>query len=793
MRAYLLIWALVGWSWLTPAVLGQNTPAQNPPAKPPVATVAAKSTPWKEMDYGPVLASSIESPLPTRNMTQKGLAIRVNSGEEPPAYVLFDIDLLRYSAGWTGQLINWTNVLFDASHRTWPAIAGDAVFGNPLAPGWADESGRFDDPRPKFKVTDYNPLPADWRERGFGPLQESWGRFRGTYFHGPRVVLSYTVGGATVLDSPGMEGSGGLRLFSRTLNVGKSERDLTLQVLQVPEHSEVFVIGRGAKGSDAHGGVAVGMVGGTSSMSVQTVDGAVRLRIPAATSPVHFKLLIARVEPAQVSTFAEAVKASPAPLDLAGLTHGGPARYPQVLITKGNRGRDDGPYTIDTLVAPRDNPWKARVRFSGLDFFPDGRSAALCTWDGDVWLLSNIDDSLQNLTWRRIATGLHQPLGLKIVVTDSHIFVSCRDQIVRLRDLNDDGEIDFLECFNTDHQVTEHFHEFAMGLQTDAEGNFYYAKSARHALDAVVPQHGTVIKVSRDGSRSQIIANGFRAANGIGIGPHGELAASDQEGFWTPANRINLITKPGGFYGNLWSYQTTKRTKEQGYDPPLCFIPPAVDRSPAEELWVTSDRWGPLKGAMLHTSYGAGKLFLVPYEMLDGVPQGGVVPFDLSFPTGIMRGRFNPGDGQLYVCGLFGWSSNATEPGGLYRVRYTGKPVCLPGGLHVTRDGVSLTFTSPLDRTTAEDVGSYGVQRWNYRWSEKYGSPQYSVANSDKAGQDDVEVTAANLSPDGKTVLLKLADHRPVMQMKIQLNVKAADGAAVKLTVHNTINVLPRK
>ncbi len=26
------------------------------------------------------------------------------------------------------------------------------------------------------------------------------------------------------------------------------------------------------------------------------------------------------------------------------------------------------------------------------------------------------------------------------------------------------------DCFNSDHQVTEHFHEFAMGLQRDGEG-----------------------------------------------------------------------------------------------------------------------------------------------------------------------------------------------------------------------------------------------------------------------------------------------------------------------------------
>src|SRR5205814_9088627 len=168
----------------------------------------------------------------------------------------------------------------------------------------------------------------------------------------------------------------------------------------------------------------------------------------------------------------------------------------------------------------------------------------------DVWLVRGIDRPEGGLTWQRIASGLFQPLGLKIV--QGKIYVGCRDQIVRLHDVNGDGEIDFYECFNNDHQVTEHFHEFAMGLQTDGEGNFYYTKAARHALDAVVPQHGTVLKVSKDGSKTEIICGGFRAANGFGLGPAGEMLASDQEGYWTPANRINLL-RPGGFYGNMWS------------------------------------------------------------------------------------------------------------------------------------------------------------------------------------------------------------------------------------------------
>src|SRR5688572_786447 len=470
------------------------------------------------------------------------------------------------------------------------------------------------------------------------------------YLHGERVVLSYTVGQTAVLDSPGVEEAAGKVVFTRTLNVGKSDRDLILQVVEGIEKPEitadavsVMSTRPGTQPSAVRDPLAVAAVGRSPGTLWQAEGNAVRLKISAAATPAKLKLLTGRIGAAAMT---ELVKNSPPPADLAEFTRGGPARYPQKLMSSGKRGTDDKAYTVDTLAAPATNPWKARMRFSGLDFFPDGKSAAVCTWDGDVWLVSGIDDALQTLTWQRIATGLHQPLGLKILSNpkseisnpQSQIFVACRDQIVRLHDYNADRETDFFECFNTDHQVTEHFHEFAMGLQTDAAGNFYYAKSARHALDSVVPHHGTIIKVSADGSRSQIIASGFRAANGIGIGPHGELAASDQEGFWTPANRINLITRPGGFYGNMWSYHVTPRSKEQGYDPPLCWIPGPVDRSPAEELWVTSDKWGPLKGSMLHTSYGAGKLFLVPYETVNGIPQGGVVPFDLSFTTGIMRG-----------------------------------------------------------------------------------------------------------------------------------------------------------
>jgi hypothetical protein len=131
-----------------------------------------------------------------------------------------------------------------------------------------------------------------------------------------------------------------------------------------------------------------------------------------------------------------------------------------------------------------------------------------------------------------------------------------------------------------------------------------------------------------------------------------------------------------------------------------------------------------------------------------------------------------------------------TEPGGFYRVRYTGKPVHMPVALHAKKDAITITFTSPLDRTSAQDTSNYGIQQWNYRWTQNYGSKHYSVAQPNKQAQDDVEISSASLSDDGKTVTLKIADLKPVMQMKIQLNLKTADGAAIKQTIHNTINRL---
>jgi hypothetical protein len=124
-----------------------------------VTAAADDPPPWQAMDYGPFLTASIEAPQPRTNIAFKGIAINVgaNFGGTQNEAVIFDTDLLRYSAGWAGDFVALKGVVFDGEHWAYPHIAGRQVFGNPAVPGWAGAGG-FKDPREH----PYGPLPRTW-------------------------------------------------------------------------------------------------------------------------------------------------------------------------------------------------------------------------------------------------------------------------------------------------------------------------------------------------------------------------------------------------------------------------------------------------------------------------------------------------------------------------------------------------------------------------------------------------------------------------------------------------------
>lgn len=475
------------------------------------------------------------------------------------------------------------------------------------------------------------------------------------------------------------------------------------------------------------------------------------------------------------------------------------------------------PFRIDRLSWPEDNPFDSWMRFGAFDFLPatDGASptsAMVTTWSGDVWRVDGLDEDLDELVWTRFATGLNQPFG--IVCEAGRVLVLGRDQITELVDEDSDGEADLYRCHSAAPKNSEHFHEPASGLQRDAEGRLVWIKAARHAKLALHDHHGSVVRLNGDGS-TEVLARGFRAPIGLTVLPDGAMLGSDQEGHWMPANRINLIRPDAAnppFHGNGWGSRSGsfKRRLVGGeavqrawptdatFTPPLCWIHPTVDRSPSSQLVTDHPAWGPLEGQILGLSYGTGEVYLILREDLrapDGttVTQGGVVKLGIQLPTGLLQGRIHPATGDLYTCGLFGWSSDQTEPGGFHRVRphaaSWAHSLNVPTSMETTPEGLALTFMSPLDQATVTAVKNWSLEAWNYRRSSDYGSPTFDLEGNRDA-RSTLEVAAVELSEDGRTARLRIPDFQPAMQVQVAWRIEDERGRTLDHSAHLTVNTV---
>ena len=447
---------------------------------------------------------------------------------------------------------------------------------------------------------------------------------------------------------------------------------------------------------------------------------------------------------------------------LRHLTRGGGPQWPQIFITKGKLGAT-APYATDTITPPFDNPWKALLFFGDHDFLSDG-TAMISTMQGDVWRVEGIDETLENVKWRRFATGLHQPLGL--IVADDRVYVLGRDQITELQDLDGDGEADFYRRVNGSYVTSPAGHDFICGLQRDSQGNFY-ANSGNQG----------VIRIPPDGGPVETIASGLRNPDGLGLASDGTITVPNSEGNWVPTSMIGEA-RPGAHFG----YPGPR----EGEVPelPFVYLPRGIDNSSGGQVEVTSDRWGPLKGQLIHFSFGAGTAFLVLRDHVDGQAQGAVVPLPGDFRSGVHRGRFNPRDGQLYVSGMMGWSTYTPDDGCLQRVRYTGAPAQFPIKYHAVENGVLLTFSQPIDPAIVARPENRFAQVWNYRYSATYGSREYSTRHPNVAGHDPLEIRSAHVLGDGKTLFLEMPDLQPVNTLHLRLEVDEGTPQELFATVH---------
>jgi len=688
---------------------------------------------WNQTDVGPFLASNFQSQGGT---IAKGLSIRV--GDNGEAAVCYDTANPALRAAWTGGFLK-----FDG--RRFGLLAPPAAAG-----GWAF-TARSD---------------AGW--------QGVTARHEALHLNGKRVVLDTRVGEALVRESPWFEPADGLKVFTRTFEALSGSDSLHCRLVVVTRATGLASEKNGVALATAErdGQVLAVAMRATEAAGLSVNEGAINLVLRPRTQTQRVKLFVWSGPREKLTQFEKYVAAAPAAENLTTLSQPGATRWP-AITNAGQIGFPSDGFAVDTITVPYANPSKALMFCSGVDFFSDG-SAAVCTIHGDVWRVSGLDDKLRKVTWRRFATGLFQPLGLRVV--NDRVHVLGRDQITVLHDENRDGEADRYENFCNLIDTSTGGHDYVTCLERDAAGNFYY-----------VDPKG-VQRISPDGKTKETLASGLRNPNGLGVGPGPIITVAPQQGEWTPSSVIFEVVKPGAHFG----YRGPQTTPERpiGYDAPLCWLPHAFDNSSASQVWVPEGKWGALGGHMLHLLWGRCAMALVLRDVVDGQPQGAAVALPGKFLSGPMRGTFSPNDGHLYIAGSTGWQTSAAKDGSFQRVRRTGTVTRTPIAWHAHRNGLKLTFAEPLEKSAAEDPGSYAVKQWNYRYTSSYGSKDYSVADPSKEGRDEVVVRSAKVLPDGKSVFIETAELKAVMQMEVRYNLPFSSGTSAAGPLYLTLNKL---
>ncbi len=415
-------------------------------------------------------------------------------------------------------------------------------------------------------------------------------------------------------------------------------------------------------------------------------------------------------------------------------------------------------------------PSAFQPRVGGIDFI-DHNKMVICTWDatGSVYILKNYNTKdPEAIEVKQIAKGLAEPLGIKVV--DGELYVLQKQELTKLVDTNGDEIIDVYQKVCDSWNVTSHYHEFAFGL-VYKDGSFYATLATDLGSEFKdVKDRGKVVRISKDGSEVEVVAEGFRTPNGIAEGPDGALYVSDNQGNWIPTSKIVRVEK-GKFYG--FKYADWQRVKDYKEDPPLVWLPHGeISNSPSQPAILNI---GPYKDQMIHGDVTHGGIKRVFVDEVDGVKQGAVFRFMQGLDAGINRTVWGP-DGNLYAGGV-GSGGNWRHEGrlwyALHRFEFNEKTTFEMLAVRAKSKGMEIEFTQPIAAGELVGANSFEVQQYHYRATEEYGGP--------KLGEEELKVKSVELSADRKKVFLEIegTQENKVVYIRIAQPLKSESGGSL--------------
>lgn len=388
-------------------------------------------------------------------------------------------------------------------------------------------------------------------------------------------------------------------------------------------------------------------------------------------------------------------------------------------------------------------------KVGGMDFL-DEDHLIVSTWDprGSVWMLGNIKEgNPETVTVTRIADGLAEPLGVKVV--DGDIYVLQKQELTQLIDNDGDGKMDEYRTISNDWRVSANFHEFAFGLAYQ-DGWFYAALATAiepggASTNPQIQDRGKAIRINRETGELEFVAHGLRTPNGVGVGVDGELFIADNQGDWLPASKIVHVQK-GAFYGSR--SVNFEGTADLDVTLPVVWLPQdEIGNSPSQPIYIDK---GPYAGQMLHGEVTHGGIKRVFAEKVDGQYQGAVFRFTQGLEAGVNRMVWGP-DGKLYIGGVGNpgnWSHYGRYWYGLQRLAYNEQSTFEMLAVRASSEGIEVEFTEPVSPEAALNPETWDIHQWKYVPTENYGGP--------KVNETTLNIRSIRLSEDQKRVFLEL-------------------------------------
>ncbi|MBA3272487.1 MAG: hypothetical protein H0T11_01260, partial [Chthoniobacterales bacterium] len=210
------------------------------------------------------------------------------------------------------------------------------------------------------------------------------------------------------------------------------------------------------------------------------------------------------------------------------------------------------------------------TNINNLRYRPDGKLMALA-YDGNVYLLSDTDgDGLEDKveTFWKNEEQIVAPIGMALTPPGysrgDGLFIACKGKLSLIVDTDNDDvadkEIVVAEGWPPSISPVD-----ALGVAVAEDQSVYFGLVCANFLSAYLPdkdgnaqysltsERGTIVKVSPDFSKREIVCTGIRVPVGLAFNKQGDLFCTDQEGAtWlpngNPYDELLHIT-PGRHYG----------------------------------------------------------------------------------------------------------------------------------------------------------------------------------------------------------------------------------------------------